>query len=92
MKHNIRQHVINSQGLKTTKIIKVDGELGSGICDCHGKEIFEGDIVTFGVHKRTVCWDEGEFALRADGKPDEPFSNFFSENECLLTVGGHVDD
>lgn len=43
MKHSIRQHVLNAQGLKTTKIIKVDGELGSSILDKNNVEIFEGD-------------------------------------------------
>lgn len=92
MKHIIRQHVINEYGLPTVKHTTIQGELGSGVLDKNGVEIFEGDIVTYGVHKRTVCWDEGEFVLRAKGKPDEPFYNFFSEDDCQLEVIGHAED
>ena len=45
MKHNIRQHVINQYGLPVTKIETVHGELGSGVIDKNGKEIFECDSV-----------------------------------------------
>ena len=45
MKHSIRQRVINQYGLPVTKIETVNGELGSGILDKNGIEIFEGDKV-----------------------------------------------
>lgn len=45
MKHTIRQRVINELGLPTVKHTTVYGELGSGILDKNGVEIFEGDIV-----------------------------------------------
>lgn len=45
MKHNIRQRQLDRNGLMTTKIVKVDGELGSGILDKNGREIFEGDKI-----------------------------------------------
>lgn len=45
MKHNIRQRVINQYGLPVTKVESVNGELGSGIFDKNGVEIFEGDTV-----------------------------------------------
>lgn len=45
MKHSIRQRVINAQGFKTVKVVKVDGELGSKVCDKNGREIFECDLV-----------------------------------------------
>ena len=46
MKHSIRQRVIDPvTGLKVTKIETVTGELGSGVFDKNGKEIFENDLV-----------------------------------------------
>lgn len=45
MKHTIRQRVINEFGLPTVKLTTVYGELGSGMLDKNGKEIFEGDRV-----------------------------------------------
>lgn len=48
MKHNIRQRQLDpNTGLIVTKIVKVEGELGSGILDINGREIFEDDIVQF---------------------------------------------
>ena len=52
MKHNIR---INGQ------IQTIDCELGSGILDKNGKEIFEGDKVKYGnkTFKMICSWGEG---------------------------------
>lgn len=90
MKHSIRQRVINEYGLPVVKVETVHGELGSGILDKNGKEIFEGDCVTFGIHKFTVCWHEGELILCSPNKQAEPFNNFFSEDKCQLEVVGHI--
>ena len=49
MKHNIRQRQLEKNGLMTTKIVKVEGELGSGMFDKNGREIFEGDKVKVDV-------------------------------------------
>lgn len=46
MKHHVRQRVINEFGLPVTKVATVHGELGSGIFDKNGVEIFEGDRVS----------------------------------------------
>ena len=45
MKHTIRQRVINEYGLPVVKVETINGELGSGVFDKNGVEIFEGDIV-----------------------------------------------
>ena len=41
----VRQHLINGFGQKVEKIKMVQGELGSGICDTSGKEIFVNDLI-----------------------------------------------
>ena len=45
MKHTIRQRVINEYGLPVVKVETINGELGSGVFDKNGVEIFEGDKV-----------------------------------------------
>lgn len=45
MKHYIRQRQLDRNGLMTTRIVMVNGELGSGILDKNGREIFEGDEI-----------------------------------------------
>lgn len=89
MKHSIRQHVINSQGLKTTKIIKVDGELGSGLCDCHGKEIFDGDKVEFYIAPDEKCTDTVSFCNGGCFIRDLPL---YVIEALDIEIVGHVDD
>lgn len=70
MKHTIRQHVINEFGLPTVKYTTVYGELGSGIKDKHGNEIFANDRVRIVGYKDGDCefetdvtYNEGAFWL-----------------------------
>lgn len=52
MKHNIK--------LPDGTIQTLDFRLGSGILDCNGEEIFEGDkVLDANGYLSTVTWDDG---------------------------------
>lgn len=89
MKHSIRQHIINAQGFKTTKVIKVEGELGSGILDKNGREIFEGDTVKYKDKIGFVTFYRGVFNV-------ESSQLYNTLNGCnldgALEVVGHAED
>lgn len=89
MKHTIRQRVINSLGCPATKIVKIDGELGSGLFDKNGREIFEGDKVDVYIADNKTCTDTIVFR---DG-------GFFALHVLVtdidardIEVVGHADD
>lgn len=81
MKHSIRQRVINEHGLSVTKIEHVTGELGSGVFDKNGREIFEGDIVKIG---NRVCDVEVTFRF-SDGEDVDEVS------ASDIEIVGHVE-
>lgn len=87
MKHNIRQHVINQYGLPVVKVETVHGELGSGLLDCNGKEIFENDIVRDinDSDTTTVVFEDGQFYLKYR---DEVLADWHDSLEVI----GHAED
>ena len=103
MKHSIRQRVINEYGLPVTKIEQVTGELGSGILDENGVEIFEGDRVQVisaneGTFIGTARFEDGSFSIYApavydypDNSPehDYPIRDIYSDNFKIVE---HDDD
>ena len=66
---HVRQHLINGFGQKIEKIKTYQGELGSGVHDTNGKEIFVNDIIEgerdtyYGADpvKGTVCFGVNGF-------------------------------
>ena len=84
MKHSIRQRVINEYGLPVVKVETVNGELGSGITDRNGKEIFEGDIVKIHDAEERTTFEDGSFFIN-----DRPIWRLKSSD---LEIVGHVDD
>ena len=87
MKHSIRQRVLDPiTGMMVTKIEQVTGELGSGILDKNGKEIFEGDLVKTCFNRAAVEFKNGAFYVGGE----DLF--VYARDDVELEVVGHVDD
>ena len=90
MKHKIRQRVLDPvTGLKVTKIENVNGELGSGIVDKNGKEIFEGDRVKIDDGDTYTIHFAGGGAFIAFNDNRDTCTYLFKR---VVEVIGHVDD
>lgn len=82
MKHNIR---INGQ------IQEIDCELGSGILDKNGKEIFEGDKITANGYRYTVKYESLIWYMIPDNPAMAELMLCWHENYDLEVVG-HASD
>ena len=91
MKYSIRQRVlVPVTGLMVTKVEFVNGELGSGVYDRNGKEIFEGDIVTNGRHNLPVKFINGALFFYDESKAEGHNINpHFAQGFEII---GHDDD
>lgn len=79
-KHKLRKKVFE-QGQWRTKIVHTDAELGSGVLDKNGREIFEGDIVEIDGGGK-YCVDIVNFWVK-------DLDEFYSD---ALEVVGHAED
>ncbi|MBR0288185.1 MAG: hypothetical protein IJQ82_04345 [Selenomonadaceae bacterium] len=85
MKHSIREHIVDPIRGKIVKVSTINAELGSGITDKNGKEIFEGDRVSFSdEYSAVVTFEDGSFFIN-----DRPIWRLKSSE---LEIVGHVED
>ena len=79
MTHTIRQH---------GQLTQIDCELGSDIFDKHGKEIFEGDIISNGVDSLPIEFASGSLLAIHKGDGIQLYQYFADGFEIV----GHVGD
>ena len=65
-------------------VTKVRGWLGSGVTDCNGVEIFEGDIVRNCFNAAVVEFKDGSFCVNGE------LLSTYAREDVELKVIGHV--
>ena len=71
MKHSIRERIVDPIRGKLVKVSTINAELGSGILNKNGKEIFEGDKIKINVeaiqHNSEYGFEELDLQPPKDG-------------------------
>lgn len=99
MKHSIRERIVDPIRGQVVKISTINAELGTGLLDKNGKEIFEGDIVKYmyqyELYGEPCEYPETvtvEFVKGAFITGDDYLHDFIDNCKGDVEIVGHVED